>query len=153
MTQDEGVEDLRAHEVAEYVPIGPKPYLDRFVNEYRLTRQDLHNKVRSRKESFWIGGKAFERGYLVHDSLMRSHGEFPCAGDAQAVGFCRAIASAMVSSFGITYEDAAARVNRCWSDPEPAGRTPRVWIVGLDLAYHETPVGWAADIYNSHTAR
>jgi hypothetical protein len=153
MTQDTGVEDLRAHEAAEYVPIGPKPYLDRIRLEYRLTREDLRNKVRSRKESFWIGGKAFEREYLVHESLLRSHGEFPCAGDAQAVGFCREIAGAMVSSFGITYEDAVARVNRHWSDSEPASRTPRVWIVGLDLAYHETAEGWARDIYNSHTAR
>ena len=29
----------------------------------------------------------------------------------------------------------------------PVSGVPRIWIVGLDLAYHQTPDGWAGDIY------
>ena len=30
------------------------------------------------------------------ESLLRSHGEFPCAGDREALAFCRAVAAEMV---------------------------------------------------------
>jgi hypothetical protein len=40
-----------------------------------------------------------------------------------------------------------ARINRAWSEPGDSGRNPRIWIVGLDLVYHETADYWAANIY------
>jgi hypothetical protein len=56
----------------------------------------------------------------------------------------------MMRAFGISHAEAVARVNRQWSRPGPSGRVPRIWIVGLDLAYHQTPDDWAA---TSTTAR
>jgi hypothetical protein len=152
-SKDVGVGEGRAGELAGYVPIGPKPYLDRLAGEYRLTEADLRGKTRSRRASFWIAGAFFEVEYLVHESLLRSHGEFPCAGDAEALDFCRAIADEMVSRFGVARGEAVAGINRQWSDPEPAGRSPRVWLVGLDIAYHETPQDWAAHIHHGHPSR
>jgi hypothetical protein len=61
--------------------------------------------------------------------------------------FCREIAEEMVRTFGISHAEAVARVNRQWSEPGPSGRFPRTWIVGLNLAYHQTPDDWAGDIY------
>jgi hypothetical protein len=60
----------------------PKPYLDRFASEHRLTGADLRRRIQRRAASFRIGGDPFDVEYLVHESLLRSHGEFPCAGDA-----------------------------------------------------------------------
>jgi hypothetical protein len=82
--------------------------------------------------------------------LVSSHGEFPCAGDRKALAFCRGIAEEMVRAFGIPRAEAVARINRQWSEPDAPGRVPRVWIVGLDLVYHETEAFWAADIYYGH---
>jgi hypothetical protein len=144
--------EAAADDLAGYVPIGPKPYLDRFASEYRLTKAELHSKTRSRRASFWIGDDAFEVEYLVHESLLRSHGEFPCAGDADALHFCREIADEMVSLFGVTRDEAVAAINRQWSNAEPAGRAPRVWIVGLDIVYHETPEYWATHIFHGHSS-
>jgi hypothetical protein len=137
---------------AGYVPIGPKPYLDRFASEYRLTGADLRHKIQRRTASFRIGGDAFDVEYLVHESLLRSHGEFPCAGDAAALQFCKQIAREMVVRFGVTRDEAVAAINRQWSNGEPDGRTPRVWIVGLDIAYHETPGYWAARILHGDSS-
>jgi hypothetical protein len=53
----------------------------------------------------------------------------------------------MVRAFGISHVEAVARVNRQWSQPDLSGRVPRIWIVGLDLVYHQTPEEWAGDIY------
>jgi hypothetical protein len=139
-----------AGELTEYVPIGPRPYLDRFVREYRLTEAELHNQTRSRTASFWIGDDAFDVEYLIHESLLRSHGEFACAGDVEALDFCREIADEMVSSFGLARDEAVAAINRQWSDAGPAYRSPRVWIVGLDIIYHETPEYWAEFILRDH---
>ncbi|HUY47339.1 MAG TPA: hypothetical protein VMV92_16675 [Streptosporangiaceae bacterium] len=83
----------------------------------------------------------------MHESLLRSHGEFPCAGDREALGFCRQIAVQMADRFGITPEEAAARINRHWSEPGDGGSAPRVWIVGMDITYHETAEFWAHSIY------
>lgn len=47
-----GVGEMAANELAGYVPIGPKPYLDRFVREYGLTEADLRYKTQSRSASF-----------------------------------------------------------------------------------------------------
>ena len=53
----------------------------------------------------------------------------------------------MVDLFGISLQEAVARVNRHWSQVDADGRVPRVWIVGLDLVYHEGPDYWARRIY------
>jgi hypothetical protein len=85
--------------------------------------------------------------YLVHASLLRPHGEFPCAGDVEAMRFCREVTANMVRRFGISRREAVGRVNRQWSEPNAGGVAPRVWIVGLDLAYHDTAEQWASKIY------
>ncbi|GAA4233448.1 hypothetical protein GCM10023075_49810 [Streptosporangium album] len=45
-----------------------------------------------------------------------------------------------------TRDEAVACVNDHWSASDGDG--PRVWIVGLDLAYHEDPEYWAHTIYH-----
>ena len=92
-------------------------------------------------------GKPRAPQYLVHRSLLRSHGDFPCAGDARALAFCRQVAGEMATLFGISPQEAVARVNRHWSRAGTGGQVPRVWIVGLDLAYHEDADHWARTIY------
>lgn len=121
-----------------YVRLGPKPYLDRLMREYRLSEADLRGKLRSRASRSSIGDESFDREYLVHRSVLRSRGEFRCAGDAEARAFCAEVADAMVAARGITRDEAVARINRHWAP---------VWIVGLDLAYHRGPEGWADHIY------
>jgi hypothetical protein len=125
----------------EYVPVGPKPYLDRLVREYRLRQADLRRRIRSRSNPSQIGDERFEREYLVHRSVLRSQGAFRCAGDAEAEAFCNEVAHAMVTARGVTREEAVARINRQWSS---------TWIVGLDLVYHRTAERWAEHIYR-HT--
>lgn len=49
----------------------------------------------------------------------------------------------MVLAAGITLPEAIERINRHWSKPDPGKPAPRVWIAGLDLAYHEDPGYWA----------
>lgn len=56
----------------------------------------------------------------------------------------------MELAYDIPRAEAVARINRQWSEPPGPGRVPRIWIVGLDLVYHETPDHWAADIYYGH---
>ncbi|MBQ1026476.1 hypothetical protein [Micromonospora sp. C95] len=91
--------------------------------------------------------------YLVHESVLRSHGNFPCAGDAEALTFCEEIADAMARRYDISHSEAVARVNRQWSHAGVAGRVPRVWIVGLDIVYHEDADYWAASIYYGPDSR
>lgn len=122
----------------QYVPVGPRPYLDRLVREYRLSQADLRRRTRSRSASYNIGGEPFDREYLVHRSVLRAHGELGCAGDAEAEAFCNEIADAMVAALGVTREEAVARINRQWSS---------TWVVGLSLVYHQTPQRWAGHIY------
>jgi len=59
----------------------------------------------------------------------------------------------MVVLFGIGRQEAVARVNRHWSVPGKSGRTPRAWIVGLDIAHHETAEYWAHDTYYGPNSR
>jgi hypothetical protein len=89
----------------------------------------------------------------VHESLLRSQGEFPCAGDAKGLSFCRRIASEMADRFAITNGEATARINRKWSAPGDGGRAPRVWIVGQAMVYHETAEFWAHDIFYGPDSR
>jgi hypothetical protein len=121
-----------------YVPVGPRPDLDRLLREYRLSQAHLGHRIQSRPASWHIGDEQFDREYLVHRSVLRSHGAFRCAGDAEAEAFCGQIADAMVAARGVTREEAIARINRFWST---------IWIVGCALAYHQTPDDWAKHIY------
>jgi hypothetical protein len=132
-----------------YVPVGSRRFLDQFLAEYKLTEADVRGKVVVQKpERMVLGpGRVGPKQYAVHDSLLRSHGEFPCAGDAEALRFCRRIAEEMARVFGIGRDEAIARINREWSEPAEGGRTPRIWMVGLDIAYHETAEYWAYTIY------
>jgi len=74
----------------------------------------------------------------VHRSVLRSHGAFRCAGDAEAEAFCNEVADAMITARRIRRQEAVARINRQWSS---------TWIVGLDLVYHQTAKNWADHIY------
>lgn len=133
-----------------YEPVGPRTYLDRFLAEYRLSENHVRDRIKVRAERPWAAGGVAKETYLVHESLMRSHGRFACAGDNQALAFCEKIADKMAGAYNIPRAEAVARINRQWSEPAAAGRVPRIWIVGLDLLYHETPDYWAADIYYGH---
>jgi hypothetical protein len=80
----------------------------------------------------------------VHESVLRSDSDFPCAADRQAAEYCRAIAAEMSRMFRLSAADATERVNWQWSRPDPAGGAPRTRIVGSeDLIYHELPEYWA----------
>ena len=140
---------MAALDEPQFVSVGPRPYLDRFLTEYGLVGADIEGKLRSRiaGSPYRLGPDAFAMEYLVHASLLRSHGEFPCAGDLEAMRFCRAVAAHMVHRYGISRREAVDRVNRQWSEPDARGVVPRVWIVGLDIAYHDTASQWASNIY------
>jgi hypothetical protein len=135
-----------------YIRIGPKPYLDRLAHEYGLTTAELLPRTRSRRASSVIDGTVYEVEYLVHESMLRPHGEFPCAGDTEAFQFCEKIADAIVVKFGMSREVAVTAINRHWPGRERTGR-PRIWIVGLDTAYHQTPDYWATRIFPHHQPR
>jgi hypothetical protein len=136
----------RAHDDA-YESVGSRRYLDRLLAEYHLREADVRDRIKVHTPEPWMSGGTSEEEYLVHESLLRSHGEFPCAGDNEALAFCRKIAEEMVRAYGIPRAEAVARVNQHWSEPGPSGRVPRIWIIGLDLVYHETAAFWAGDIY------
>jgi hypothetical protein len=135
---------------ASYEAVGPRQYLDRFLAEYGLSEEHVRDRIKVRVDGPWVPGGEAGETYLVHTSLLSSHGEFPCAGDRKALAFCRGIAEEMARAFGIPRAEAVARINRQWPEPDAPGRVPRVWIVGLDLVYHETEAFWAADIYYGH---
>jgi hypothetical protein len=130
-----------------YESVGPRRYLDLFLAECGLRKAHVRDRIKVRSHEPWVSGGTSEDEYLVHESLLRSHGEFPCAGDQEALAFCRAIAEEMGRAYGIPHAEAVARINRHWSQPDPSGRLPRIWIVGLDLAYHQTRDEWAGDMY------
>ncbi len=67
--------------------------------------------------------------------------------------FCGEIAAHMMRRFGISRHEAVGRVNRLWSQPDTRGVVPRVWIVGLDIAYHDTEAQWASRIYFGNQPR
>jgi hypothetical protein len=135
-----------AHEDT-FESVGPRRYLDRLLVEYRLREEHVRDRIKVRTLRPWMSGGMSEEEYLVHESLLRSHGEFPCAGDNEALAFCREIAEEMVRAYGVPRAEAVARINRHWSDPGPSGRAPRIWIIGLDLVYHAEAADWAGDIY------
>jgi hypothetical protein len=125
----------------DYVSLGAAEFMRRFIQEFDLTAEQLDGKVLV-TPTRWYGTESGLDEYWVHESMLRSHGEFPCAGDAQALEFCREIVAAMVAQ-GTTSERAVRLLNQLWSDPGKDGHTPRIWIIGLDIAYHETPEHWA----------
>ncbi|HEU0238005.1 MAG TPA: hypothetical protein VFR11_01830 [Micromonosporaceae bacterium] len=131
---------------ASFVSVGPADYLRRFLAEYDLDEAAACVLIRRREVPIGPAG-GVEIVYDVDASLLRSHGEFPCAGDAKALTFCRSVVNEMVRRFGIANAEAVARVNRAWSDPDDTGRVPRIWIVGLDILYHDTAEDWAVRIY------
>ena len=47
----------------------------------------------------------------------------------------------------VARDGAVAHINRRWSLSGPRSRSSRVWVVGLDIVYHETPEYWAAHHY------
>lgn len=126
-----------------YQRLGPREYLDRLLAEYKLSDADVARAVIVRTPP-GAGGKPGPAEYLIHESLLRPHDPFPCAGDSEAREFCQAIASEIVLTTGISPQEAVALINRHWP-PEPAPGTPgpRMWIVGLDVAYHEDADFWA----------
>lgn len=134
-----------------FVEVGPRRYLERLMDEYGLPVAVASGLIRTREAPV---GSALEPGpgrtetrYLVHVSLLRSHGQFACAGDDEALAFCHDVAEEMVRAYGISDDEAVARVNRQWSDPDEDGAAPRTWIIGLDIVYHETVQYWAGFIY------
>ena len=54
--------------------------------EYGLNEEHVRDSIKVRTHGPWVPGGAAEETYLVHESLLRSHGEFPCAGDHEALG-------------------------------------------------------------------
>ena len=136
--------------VGEFIPVGPEDFLWKFLDEFGLSRDELGELVTSR-EIRGPPGAQVQVEWLVHRSLLRSQGEFPCAADTDALEFCREIASLMQKQFGISKEEAVARINRQWSEPlHDGGVNPRTWIIGLDVVYHEEAEHWASDIYFGH---
>jgi hypothetical protein len=112
------------HAPADMVPMGSRDSYLRILTEYGLAEDEIRG-LSIMHPAMAAGGSPDPREYLVHASLLRSHGEFPCAGDQQTRSFCEEIAHEMVTLFGIPFDQAVARVNRQWSAPAAAGRTPR----------------------------
>jgi hypothetical protein len=130
---------------AGYHPVGPRDYLDRLLAEYQLSAADVAGAILVRTPPA-IGGKPGPPQYLISGTLLRPHDPFPCAGDAEAREFCLNIVSEIVLASGLSRREAVELVNRHWSVPAPGRLSPRIWIVGLDLAYHEDPSYWAQAI-------
>lgn len=129
-------------EFAGYQPVGPREYLDRLLAEYRLTAADVAGAI-----TCWTppstGGNPGPPEYLIRESLLRPHEPFRCAGDSEAREFCLSIAAEIVLIAGIAMEEAIERINQHWAGPARREQDPRIWIVGLDIAYHEDPGYWA----------
>lgn len=132
-------------------PSGGASDLTRLIAEYGIEEGSAGGLIRARIPA-GVGSAPQSAEYLAHESLLRSQGEFPCAGDGQALLFCRQIADEMATEFGIPQVEAVARINRHWS-ASPSGGRPRVWIVGRDLVHHETPTFWVHEIYYGPDSR
>jgi hypothetical protein len=91
-----------------YASLGPREYLDRFLHEYGLSEEEAGNRIQVRMPP----GAGREREYVIHESLLRSHGQFPCAGDLTALAFCGDIAEEMIRAYGIPHDEAMARISR-----------------------------------------
>jgi hypothetical protein len=71
-----------------FVNVGTRSDLARLLAEYGLDDADVEDLITTRTP-IGVGGAPGPLEYRVHESLLRSHGEFPCAGDAEALSFCR----------------------------------------------------------------
>lgn len=63
--------------------------------------------------------------------------------DDEAEIFCEEIYMEMMAQFGISKEEAIARINQQWKNQS---------LVGDDIVYHETAEVWAKDMYWGHEA-
>lgn len=97
----------------EFACMGRAEDLARFLAEYGPERDDIEGLIAERTPP-GTGGKPGTPAYMVHRSpgIQR---RVPCAGDAEARTFCWQVAAKMVDLFGISPEEAVARVNRHWS--------------------------------------
>jgi hypothetical protein len=130
---------------AEYAPVGPKYYLERLANEYGWSSADLDGNTIAKPPAWTRPDRTVDPPTCyVRRSLLRPHPPFTGAGDADAATFCNEIADLMVTKFGISRNEAVERINQRWSGDGG------VWIVGLDIAYHEDSDHWASDIYYGH---
>lgn len=144
--------DVAHRRSADYVSVGGQSDTARFLVEYDLAEEDVRELITARTPP-GVGGAPGPTQFSVHASLLRPHSEFPCAGDAEALSFCRQVAAEMAALFGVALEEAVARVNRHWSRPVNNGREPRLWIIGADIVYHETADYWAQRIYYGPDSR
>ncbi|EEP70429.1 hypothetical protein MCAG_00756 [Micromonospora sp. ATCC 39149] len=71
-----------------YEAVGPRWYLDRLLAEYHLREEQLGDRIRVRRHARWTSGEVRPQEYLVHEPVLRPHGQFPCAGDNEALAFC-----------------------------------------------------------------
>lgn len=147
-----GVDEPVEHDES-FETVGSREDLDRLLAEYHLDEEQLGDRIRARQPPRWLSGAIPPQEFLVHASVLRSHGDFPCAGDKEALAFCEDIVDMMVSGYGISHGEAVARVNQHWSHADPPGRVPRIWIVGSDIVYHEEAEVWAALIYYGPDSR
>jgi hypothetical protein len=129
-------------ELSGYHRVGSREYLDRLLTEYQLSEADVAGALILRTPP-GAGGKPGPPEYHIRESLLRPHDPFPCAGDSKAREFCLSIASEIVLAAGISLQEAIERINQHWSTPGLGKPTPRIWIVGEALAYHEDPGFWA----------
>jgi hypothetical protein len=97
-----------------YVMVGGKGDPVRFLVEYDLAEINVRGLISARMPP-GAGATPERAEYFVHASLLRPHGEFPCAGDCEALSFCRQIADEMAALFDIAPEEAVARINQHWS--------------------------------------
>jgi hypothetical protein len=70
----------------DLVCVGRSEDLASFLTEYDLGQDDVQGLVEVRTPP-GTGGRPAPPAYWVHRSLLRSHGEFGCAGDAEALRF------------------------------------------------------------------
>ena len=136
-----------------YESVGPRRYLDRFLAEYNLREEHVRDRIKVDTPEPWLSGATPEEEYLVHESLLRSHGEFPCPGDNEATcllpgdrrgdGACLRHRS---RRGGGTYQPAMVQTRSV------GPRTAHLDL-GLDLAYHQMPDDWAGDIYFGEGSR
>src|SRR5690349_15417927 len=83
-----------------------------------------------------IGDQRFDREFLVHRSVLRSHGQLAVPVTPKRPTSARRSWMHSDPIRGAS-EEAVARVNQ---------QGAHIWIVGLDLVYHRRSDDWAAHI-------
>ncbi|GMK38552.1 hypothetical protein PCCS19_16060 [Paenibacillus sp. CCS19] len=69
-------------------------------------------------------------------------GKFVFDTDNSTYKFCECIVNRMITSFGLSDEEAVGRINNLWAKLGS--------ILEGDIMFHETPEFWAYDIYYGH---